>query len=286
MDLVQQQARIDAIAWYHEFDFGRGLKARSNTADVAIHRPMWRFVEEQLDAVDFHDKTVLDIGCWDGYLSFHAERRGARSVLAVDDASQNWSDGRGIHLARELYGSKVEINQALSVFDLSSLRRKFDIILFLGVYYHLLDPFYALAQIRHCCHPGTLVLIEGNEGLGMPAKTAVIDLENATSKFLPTLAALNALVRAAYLTVVSHSSMDATAAAERPGWKWRLRMCLRALRGSRAEVVEMLRPLLAIRRVFLHCVPMTGTNSAHLYRPPFGLHVYDDRFADRRQESP
>lgn len=282
MDLAQQQARIDAIDWYHEFNFGHGLKARSNSSDVAIHRPMWRFVEEQLDAVDFRDKTVLDVGCWDGYWSFYAERRGARSVLATDDASQNWSDGRGIHLARELYGSNVEINQGLSVFELSSLQRKFDIILFLGVYYHLLDPFYALAQIRHCCHPGTLVLIEGNEGLGIPAKTAAIDLENATSKFLPTLEALDALVRAAYLSVVSHSAMECTAAAEQPGWKWRLRMCLRALLGSRAGVVEMLRPLLAIRRVFLHCVPMTGTNRAHLYKPPFGLHAYDERFAESR----
>ena len=40
-------------------------------------------MEQQLDAVPFHGKSVLDIGCWDGYWSFYAERRGAASVLAT-----------------------------------------------------------------------------------------------------------------------------------------------------------------------------------------------------------
>src|ERR1043165_5446482 len=208
MDLAQQQARIDAITWYHEFDFGHGLKARAGTPDVAIHRPIWQFIEEQLDTVDFRGKSVLDIGCWDGYWSFYAERRGARSVLAIDDCTQNWSDGRGLLLARELYGSQVEINQSLSVYALESLQRKFDIILFLGVYYHLVDPYYALAQVRHCCHADSLVLIEGNEGLGLLPLSAVFDPGRATSKFLPTVTVLRALLRAAYFSVVSHQRSE------------------------------------------------------------------------------
>src|SRR2546427_7379454 len=131
------QEEIDAVIWYHEFDFGNGLVARSNTPDVAYHRRSWRFIERQLAAVDFHGKSVLDIGCWDGYWSFYAERRGAASVLASDDVTQNWADGRGLPLARELLGSNVEIRQDVSIYDLSSLNRQFDIILCLGVFYHL-----------------------------------------------------------------------------------------------------------------------------------------------------
>jgi tRNA (mo5U34)-methyltransferase len=280
MNLAEQQARIDAVAWYHDFDFAQDLKARAKTPAAEIQRPMWRFIETQLEAVDFRGKTVLDVGCWDGYWSFYAERRGARSVLAADDASQNWSDGQGVHLAKELLASNVEINRQLSVYELATLGRKFDIVLFLGVYYHLLDPYYALAQIRHCCHADTLVLIEGNEGLGLPTKGTLFDLDNRTSKFLPSLGALRDLLRAAYFSVTAEKSIDSPAGTERPTWGWRLRMSLAALRGSRATVAELMQPLLAIRRVFVTCVPTTGPNDAHYYRPPFGLHVYDGRFAD------
>ena len=79
MDAAQMQARIDAINWYHEFDFGHGLKARATTADAEFHRELWQFMERQLDGINFQGKRVLDVGCWDGYWSFYAERRGARS---------------------------------------------------------------------------------------------------------------------------------------------------------------------------------------------------------------
>lgn len=281
VDLAEQQARIDAVTWYHEFDFGNGLQARSTIPDAAIHRPIWRFIERQLDAVDFRGKTVLDIGCWDGYWSFYAERQGAARVLAIDDASQNWSDGRGLHLAKELFCSNVEIDRHVSVYELEPLGRSFDIILFLGVYYHLLDPYLALAQIRRRCHAGSQVLIEGNAALGLPAKSALIDMDARTCKFAPTLEAFKELLRAAYFSVASEHAMEtAPTALHLPGWGWRLRLCAQALFGSRAGVVGMTRPLLALRRVFLSCMPMTGNNPAHYYKPPFGLHVFDERFDD------
>ena len=82
---MTSQARIDEINWSREFDFGQGLKARSTAPDVSWHRQVWRFVERQLEEVDFRDKTVLEVGAWDGYWSFLAERRGAKHVLASGD---------------------------------------------------------------------------------------------------------------------------------------------------------------------------------------------------------
>lgn len=76
MEISQTQARIDAINWYHEFDFGNGLKAGSKRFGTEIHRRSWKFLKRNLDTIDFKDKSVLDIGCWDGYWSFDAERRG------------------------------------------------------------------------------------------------------------------------------------------------------------------------------------------------------------------
>ena len=105
------QSEIDSVHWYHEFDFGKGLHATSKTPDVQAHRKVWEFINRELDAIDFLGKSVLDIGCWDGFWSFYAEKRGASSVFATDDISQNWSTGKGIHLAKALLGSKIEIDQ-------------------------------------------------------------------------------------------------------------------------------------------------------------------------------
>jgi len=273
------QARIDAVSWYHEFDFGHGLRAHSKTPDVEWHRRQWQFVERQLEQVDFRGKSVLDVGCWDGYWSFFAERRGAAQVLAVDDFSQNWASAAGIELARELLGSKVELDPRRSVYDLASLGKRFDVVMFLGVYYHLLDPFHAFAQLRHCCHANTIVLIEGAEAVGLLAQAALIGVDQ--TKFLPAAGALEYLLGACYFSVGSRAEMTDERELGRLGWRWRLRMWRQALAGSRSGVGALLPPMIANRRVFLTCVPVERENPIHTYRPPFGLHAYDPRFQDR-----
>ena len=45
------QARVDAIEWYHEFEFPNGVKARSREPDTAVHRRLWQFIEAQLEEV-------------------------------------------------------------------------------------------------------------------------------------------------------------------------------------------------------------------------------------------
>src|SRR5690606_37666209 len=80
--------RVSAYdAWYHEIDFGNGLRSRPKHP----HRDIWNAIENFLAPVDFKGKSVLDIGCWDGQWSFVAEQRGAASVLASDDNSQHWT---------------------------------------------------------------------------------------------------------------------------------------------------------------------------------------------------
>ena len=153
------QAQIDDIDWYHEFDFGNGLHAVSKTPDIEAHREVWRFIKEQLDLIDFRDKTVLEVGCWDGYWSFYAEGRGAKSVLATDDATQNWASGRGLLFAKQLLKSSIAVDQTVSMYELSKLSQTFDIVLCLGVYYHLIDPFAAFAQMRHCCHRSSIIAL-------------------------------------------------------------------------------------------------------------------------------
>jgi tRNA (mo5U34)-methyltransferase len=262
------QAKIDNLRWYHEFDFGNGLRARNLHPSALRCRRIWKFIAKHLDQIDFREKSVLDIGCWDGYWSFDAERRGAKNVLATDDVTQNWSGGEGLQIAKQLLQSSIEVNQHLSVYNLSSLDRKFDIVLCLGVFYHLIDPFRALAEIRHCCHDKTLVLFEGDMAVfGWGRGAAQFRSAKVSDKwpwtFLPSPSAFDGLVRAAYFRTQSRHYLSSPG---RNVLKWIKRVIL----------TRRLSPI--IDRTLVTCSAFEGTNEFYTYPPPFGLYHYDDRF--------
>jgi len=90
---------------------------------------------------DLRGRRVLDIGAWDGWFSFECERRGAE-VVAVDCVELDT-----FLEARELIGSKVEY-LTLDVTELSARRLgRFDVVLFLGVLYHLRHPLLGLEKV-------------------------------------------------------------------------------------------------------------------------------------------
>ena len=94
--------------------------------------------------------SVLDIGAWDGFFSFECERRGASRVVAADYFSwhgSGWGTKAGFTLARDVLGSKVE-DVDIDVMDLTPERvGTFDLVLFLGVLYHLRHPLLALERV-------------------------------------------------------------------------------------------------------------------------------------------
>lgn len=249
------QARVDQIRWYHEFDFGNGVRARTSHENPEGVRQVWRFVEGQLERIPFRGARVLDIGAWDGCWSFFAERHGAAHVLATDDATQRWADQGGIRLARTLLGSQVEIREDAPVYELASLGRTFDVVLFLGVHYHLWDPLYALTQIRHCCHPGTLVVIEGELAWSGMQRFEARYAESPWQECVLAAPLLDHFLRLAYLRADEQVWMHPIGAADPAG----------DLRVDRSLVL---------------CRPFEGTNALYGYRPHFGLHRYDDRFRD------
>lgn len=249
------QSDLDRIRWYHEFDFLEGLTARSQEPDVADHRAVWRFIEAALAEIELKGKSVLDIGCWDGYFSFLAEKRGAGSVLAADDFSQNWGTGEGIALTRKLLNSQVEVAPTQSIYELSRLNRRFDVIFCFGVYYHLLDPLLALAQIRHCCHENTLVLLEGDVWTNSSALSALYGFGSSQHPaFLPTESLLIRLLETSYLRV------------EKTDWQ-------RTGRGWKGLLKKLIGKQHKERALF-HCRPFAGRNPIHEYSAPFGLAQY------------
>lgn len=87
--------------------------------------------------------SVLDIGCNAGYHALECKRRGASHVLGVDADARYLAQAR---YAAEVLGLEVEWRQ-MSVYRLGELGRKFDLVLFMGVFYHLRYPLYALDLI-------------------------------------------------------------------------------------------------------------------------------------------
>lgn len=268
--LEETQARIDDVPWYHEFAFPNGLVARARN-QARGHRRVWAFIRSQLDLLDFTDKTVLDLGCWDGYWSFYAEQRGAGSVLATDDSSQNWAGSAGLELAKELLGSSIDTRLDVSVYDLSVLDQSFDVILCMGIYYHLLDPFYALAQIRHLCHAETVIVFEGDTAAGIRRNHVYFNPRDPTHPiFVPRSDVLATMLRAAYFDVTSQVSI-----VHHPVLNWReyARLVRAAAQPSYRSLPRFL------NRTVTVCRPSSGRNELHPYPPPFGLHRYDDRWA-------
>ena len=151
--------RISRFSWVHSIDLGQGLVTPGQWG------PPSPIIVQAFDSIDFRDKKVLDIGCWDGLWSFEAERRGAREVHATDFPSQRPDRGSPTLLtAREILGSAVRYSPDLSVYDAPARfpERDFDIVIFAGVYYHLKNPLLALTRLRQVLKTGGVIVVEGD----------------------------------------------------------------------------------------------------------------------------
>jgi len=91
---------------------------------------------------DLTGKRVIDIGCWDGFYAFEAERRGADEVVAIDC----WRPEK-FFVAHRALNSHVKFHE-MSVYNVSREKLgSFDIVLFLGVLYHLRNQLLALERV-------------------------------------------------------------------------------------------------------------------------------------------
>jgi tRNA (mo5U34)-methyltransferase len=124
--------------WFHNIDL-RGYKTAPNHFLGDYPAIKWRRFADALPA-DLRGRTVLDIGCNGGFYSLEMKRRGADRVLGID-----WDERylKQAHFAAEVSGLEIEFRQ-LSVYDVGRLRERFDVVLFMGVLYHLRHPLLAL----------------------------------------------------------------------------------------------------------------------------------------------
>jgi tRNA (mo5U34)-methyltransferase len=135
----QIQERVQELGeWFHNLDL-RGVQTAPNHFLGDYPAVKWRQFSHALPA-DLSGRTVLDVGCNAGFYAIEMKRRGAVRVVAVDSDRRYLAQAR---FAAEV--SEVEIDfRELSVYELPSLGERFDVVLFMGVLYHLRHPLLAL----------------------------------------------------------------------------------------------------------------------------------------------
>ena len=181
------QREVDAVQfWWHSIDLGDGVVTPGyKTPETLAH---------ELDAIrlpDVRGRAVLDIGGWDGFFAFQAERRGASRVAVVDhymwsmdvpgqqaywrdcaergieplpyELTEYWHPEtmpgrRGFDTAHKALGSRVEaIALDFMNCDLQEIG-EWDVVLYLGVLYHMEDPLRALRRLHAVT--GTSAIVE------------------------------------------------------------------------------------------------------------------------------
>jgi len=241
------RGRVDSIVWHHSIDLGNGLVTDGLSKEFLSPAQL----------PDFAGRTVLDIGAWDGYYSFLAERSGASRVLALDhyawgvdfarrnpywdecfangvlpdhglDTTEFWDPAlpgmAGFNLAKEILDSKVEaVVDDFAIMDVAPLGQ-FDVVLFLGVLYHLKEPLTVLERLRRIT--GQVAVIE-TEALLLPPCESRSILEFTAANYgpghdygnwyTPNLEGLHQLCRAAGFsridTIIGPPSLEPPAPA-------------------------------------------------------------------------
>lgn len=172
-DVEALRTSVNELVWHHRIDLGNGVVTPGLKGSGHIGEQFFP---------SFTGRSVLDIGAWDGYYSFLAERKGASRVVALDhyawgvdlrartaywdecrargelpdhgrDETDFWQGDtlpgrRGFDIARQALGSAVEpVVSNFMTADLDALGT-FDVVLYLGVLYHMKEPLIALERLR------------------------------------------------------------------------------------------------------------------------------------------
>lgn len=161
--------------WWHAIDLGKGIVTPGMNSLESL-RSQW----ETFRIPELRGKTVLDVGAWDGFFSFEAERRGAKSVVALDHyvwsldlagqqaywrrcseqgiaprpyhETEYWQPDelpgkRGFDVAKAILRSNVRAIVGDFMTGDPDRFGKFDVVLYIGVLYHMEDPFGALKRL-------------------------------------------------------------------------------------------------------------------------------------------
>jgi tRNA (mo5U34)-methyltransferase len=230
------RARVGALGkWFHNLDLN-GVRTAPDHFLNDYPAVKWRRFAHAVPE-DLSGRSVLDIGCNAGFYAIEMKRRGAARVLGIDFDDRYLAQAR---FAAEVTGQDIEFRK-LSVYDVALLGERFDVVLFMGVLYHLRHPLLALDLIHE--HVAKDLMIFQCMQRGAPEVVAVADdydfFEEAqfdrpgypklhfiehrdagdpTNWWAPNAAAAEAMLRSAGFAILKHPEAEVYVCrrAERP----------------------------------------------------------------------
>lgn len=212
--------------WFHNIDLW-GVPTAPNHFLGDFPNVKWRHIAGALPP-DLSGAEVLDIGCNGGFYSLEMKRRGAARVLGIDVDDRYLKQAR---FAAQTLGLEIEFEKH-SVYEVEAIEGQFDYVFFMGVFYHLRYPLFALDQVVKKVRPeGRLVfqsMLRGStelkqwaenyqfweaEQFSDPAYPSMYFVENSyandqTNWWIPNRAAAEAVLRSSGLEIIDHPESE------------------------------------------------------------------------------
>jgi tRNA (mo5U34)-methyltransferase len=136
MDTATALKLVAGRPWHHDFEIIPGVRTQGS------YDPSYIMKSLELPS-DLTGTSVADVGASNGYFSFEARKRGAR-VVAFDFRHK---DNSGFGLAQHINGMTDIEHHQINVLEISKHQfGRFDVVLALGLLYHVADPYRALAN--------------------------------------------------------------------------------------------------------------------------------------------
>ena len=220
------EARIRALGpWFHNLTIG-GVQTAPDHFLGDYPSLKWRQFAHAVPA-DLTGRSVLDVGCNAGFYSLEMKRRGAARVVGIDWDETYLAQAR---FAAEVEGTDIEFRQ-MSVYDVALLEERFDIVLFMGVLYHLRHPLLALDLLYEHAVEDLLVfqsMLRGSPDVaevapdypfseqaifGEPAFPRMYFIErkysgDPTNWWIPNRSGMEALLRSAGFVITDHPEAE------------------------------------------------------------------------------
>ena len=218
----QIRQRVEELGeWFHNLDLG-GVQTAPDHFLGDYPQIKWQQFSSAVPE-DLTGKSVLDVGCNAGFYSIQMKRRGAARVVAIDTDEQYLEQAR---FAAKVSDAEIEFRK-LSVYRVGDLRERFDLVLFMGVLYHLRHPLLALELLHEHVVADLLVtqsLLRGaRENMDVPRDLAFWETEifgrdqfprmyfveqrfanDPTNWWIPNRSCFEAMLRSAGFEILDH----------------------------------------------------------------------------------
>jgi tRNA (mo5U34)-methyltransferase len=211
--------------WFHNLDL-QGIQTAPEHFLGDYPKMKWQHFAHAVPA-DLTGRTVLDIGCNAGFYSLEMKRRGADRVVGIDSDPRYLAQAE---LVAEVSQQEIEFRH-MTVYDVAKLGERFDMVLFMGVFYHLRHPLLAL-DLLHEHVVGDLLVFQSMQRGSRDVAPRVADYDfhdelpfqradfprlhfieqsyagDPTNRWIPNRACVEAMLRNAGFRITDHPEAE------------------------------------------------------------------------------